>query len=177
MLSIKRLISPRPASSSFLVWDPSSRHVRSIASIRFLRPRSRAIANEPADTHGATIRARVTKIEFLVGNEAINATLSYNQFADPGWVVWLHVEERNAGELACDDLAVLVGHSPSADLGVRAVGELVVLGVRRSEHPSTLSFIRNDPRGAARAPDLSGVRYLVTRHRGHTAKWGARNFL
>ena len=108
----------------------------------------------------ATVRARVTRIEILAGNEAINATLSYRQIADPGWVVWLHVEERVDGDPGCEDFAVLVGHSPTADLGVRRLGELALFRVSLSEHPTTLFLIPGDPRGTSRAPDLSGVRYL-----------------
>ncbi len=119
------------------------------------------LADERVPTSDATIRARVTSIGFITGHEMINATLSYEPIATPGCVVSLHVEECIHGQIDCDQLGVLVAHSPSLELGAREVGQLIVLGVSAAKERTMLYAWPNDPLARSLAPDLSGVRYIV----------------
>ncbi len=109
----------------------------------------------------ATIRAKVTGEAILRGRELVNATASHEVLADPGWVVSLRVEKCIRGRIDCEQLEVLVGHSPSAELGAQRLGQLIVLSVSATTKPTTLCFKPDDPLGRSHPPDLSGIRYVV----------------
>ncbi len=107
--------------------------------------------------------ARVTGEALVSGGESINATNSYLVVLDPGFVVTLEIEKCLQGRVDCDKLTLLVGHSPSLELGIRNIGQVVEIGISRATEPTELYQIKGQGVQGSRAPDVSRVEYKVTR--------------